>query len=149
MAGKKNARKPNKLEIATMQVHSALGESDHAIAKKIGRSNHTVRKYLNSEFHLNDPIVKELVMEIKAREVEDLSLISAKARNRLHELLDESKLKAIETTAILDRTFQQRRLLEGASTENLNVRSVVGHLMEQRKEIERRMEQLRAKKEKI
>jgi hypothetical protein len=43
--------------------------------------------------------------------------LGAKARKRLHELLDEGNTKAIETTAIMDRTFQQRRLIEGQFTE--------------------------------
>ena len=70
---------PTKVEIAQMKVASDLGVSDRAIGRKLGRSHSTVRKYLNSEFHLNDPMVKELVTEIKAREIQDLTLIGAKA----------------------------------------------------------------------
>ena len=56
---------------------------------------------------------------IKEREINDLYLLGAKARNRLHELVDEGKTKTIETVALMDRSFQQRRLLEGKSTENM------------------------------
>ena len=40
-------------------------------------------------------------------------------------MLDEGKTKMIETVACIDRTFQQRRLLEGNSTENINVKQAV------------------------
>ena len=56
---------------------------------------------------------------IKDRELNDLYLLGAKARKRLHEVLDNEKPKPIEATAIMDRTFQQRRPLEGQSTENI------------------------------
>jgi len=56
---------------------------------------------------------------IKEKEVSDLYLLGAKARKRLHELLDEGNTKTIETVALMDRSFQQRRLLEGQSTENI------------------------------
>jgi hypothetical protein len=46
-------------------------------------------------------------------------LLGGKTRARLHELLDEGKTKAIETTAVMDRCFQQRRLLSGESTHNI------------------------------
>ena len=52
--------------------------------------------------------------------VEDLYLLGAKGRQRLHELLDQGNSKMIETIALVDRTFQQRRLLEGQSTLNSN-----------------------------
>ena len=39
-------------------------------------------------------------------------LLGAKARARLHELLDEGNTRVIETVALMDRSFQQRRLLE-------------------------------------
>ena len=56
---------------------------------------------------------------IKEKEIADLYLLGAKARNRLHELMDEGKTKTIETVALMDRSFQQRRLLEGQSTDNM------------------------------
>lgn len=56
---------------------------------------------------------------IKEKEIADLYLLGAKARNRLHKLLGEGNTKTIEITAVMDRSFQQRRLLEGQSTENI------------------------------
>ena len=52
-------------------------------------------------------------------EINDLYLLGAKGRKRLHELVDSGNSKMIETIALVDRVFQQRRLLEGKSTENI------------------------------
>jgi hypothetical protein len=60
-----------------------------------------------------------LVNLIKEKEINDLYLIGAKARHRINELLDEGNTKVIETVAVMDRSFQQRRLLECKSTENI------------------------------
>jgi len=46
--------------------------------------------------------------------------LGAKGRKRLHELVDSGNSKMIETIALVDRVFQQRRLLEGKSTENVH-----------------------------
>jgi len=77
--------------------------------------------------NFSDPEVQFLITKIKADEINNLYLLGEKAKQRLHQILDEGKTKAIETTAILDRTFQQRRLLEGLSTQNLDSRSLVAH----------------------
>jgi hypothetical protein len=53
-----------------------------------------------------DSEIKELVEEIKEKEVTDLYLLGGKARNRLHELLDGGQTKMIETIALMDRSFQ-------------------------------------------
>lgn len=62
-----------------------------------------------------------MVNIIKELEIDDLYLLGAKARKRLHELLDQGDTKAIEITAVMDRSFQQRRLLEGQFTENHHI----------------------------
>lgn len=113
--------KPTKREIAKMKVLSDIGLSPKAISKKLSRSHHTIGKYLKDAEALNDPIVKQLIEKIRETEASDLYLLGAKARHRLHELLDEGKSRIIETTALLDRSFQQRRLLEGQSTENIDI----------------------------
>ncbi len=87
-----------------------LGLSPTAIAKRTGRSHNTVSKYLRSEVY-SDPSISQLVERIKEKEIQDLYLLGGKARARLHELLDEGNTKVIETVALMDRTFQQRRLL--------------------------------------
>lgn len=108
--------RPNKKELARMKVLADLGEAPTAIANRMNRSHHTIIKYL-AEYDFSDPQVKVLIEKIKDRELNDLYLLGAKARNRLHTLLDEGNTKTIETVALMDRAFQQRRLLEGQSTE--------------------------------
>ena len=109
---------PTKKELAQYKALNDMGLTPNAIAVRAGRDPKTVRKYLQSEAY-NDPEIMQMVDLIKKKEVNDLHLLGAKARKRLHELLDEGKTKTIETVALMDRSFQQRRLLEGQSTENI------------------------------
>jgi|SRR5262245_37871373 len=111
-------RKPNKKELAQMKVMSDLGASASAIAEKLGRSHHTVIKYLNSDVYC-DPAIGIIIEKLKENEISDLYVLGAKGRKRLHELVDSGNSKMIETIALVDRVFQQRRLLEGKSTENI------------------------------
>jgi hypothetical protein len=115
--------KPNKKELAQMKVLSDLGYTPTAISKRMGKSHHTVIKYLNSDVY-NDPDIQQMVETIKEKELSDLFLLGAKARNRLHELLDDGNTKMIETCAVMDRSFQQRRLLEDKSTANISQKMV-------------------------
>ena len=115
-------RKPTKKDLAKMKVMSELGVSPTAIAEKLGKSHHTIIKYLQSDV-FTDPTIKAIVEKIRDTELNDLYLLGAKGRQRLHELLDsEDKVQMIPTIALVDRTFQQRRLLEGHSTVNLGLK---------------------------
>jgi len=99
-----------------------------AIATQMHKGHSTVIKYLNSEVYTDSSITK-LVDKIRESEVNDLYVLGAKGRSRLHEMLDDGqKLQMIPTIALVDRTFQQRRLLEGRSTSNV---STITHLLEQ------------------
>jgi len=111
-------KKPNKKELAQMRVMHDLGVSPTAIAEKMGRSHNTVLKYLSSEVYY-DPAIAEMVEKIKQKELEDLYLLGAKGRQRLHELIERGDSQMIPTIALVDRVFQQRRLLEGQSTQNI------------------------------
>ena len=117
------ARKPDKKELARFKAMADLGVTPNAIGKKVGRDPKTVRYYLQSPVYETDPDLPEMVELIKARELNDLYLLGAKGRKRLHDLLDEGQTKMIETIALVDRTFQQRRLLEGGSTANIGLLS--------------------------
>src|SRR5262245_7849476 len=117
------ARKPDKKELARFKAMADLGVTPNAIGKKVGRDPKTVRYYLQSPVYETDLDLQEMVELIKARELNDLYLLGAKGRKRLHELLDEGRTKMIETIALVDRTFQQRRLLEGGSTANIGLLS--------------------------
>ena len=110
---------PTKKELAQFKAMNDLGLTPNAIAVRTDRDPKTIRKYLQSEVYQNNPELEGMVNLIKEREINDLYLIGAKARNRLNELFDEGKTKPIETVAIMDRTFQQRRLLECKSTDNI------------------------------
>ncbi len=101
-----------------MKVANELGVTPTAIARQMKKSHHTVIKYLQSEVY-NDPGITKLVDKIRENETNDLYVLGAKGRSRLHELLDEGKSQMIPTIALVDRTFQQRRLLEGKSTTNV------------------------------
>ena len=114
-------RKPTKPELARFKAMADLGLTPNAIGKKVGRDPKTVRYYLQSPVYETDADIQEMVELIKARELDDLYLLGAKGRKRLHDLLDEGKTKMIETIALVDRTFQQRRLLQGGSTANLGI----------------------------
>jgi hypothetical protein len=111
---------PTKKELAQFKAMNDLGLTANAIGVKTERDPKTVRKYLQSDVY-NDPEIAGMVDIIKTKEVNDLYLLGAKARKRLHVLMDEGNTKTIETVALMDRSFQQRRLLEGLSTENTAV----------------------------
>jgi pyrimidine operon attenuation protein/uracil phosphoribosyltransferase len=115
---------PTKQELAQFKALSDIGLTANAIGVRMKRDAKTVRKYLQSEVY-NDPEIRHMVDIIKEREIDDLYLLGAKARKRLHELIDEGKTKTIETVALMDRSFQQRRLLEGQSTDNIAMINVV------------------------
>ena len=112
-------RKPTKKELAKMKVMNESGLSPTNIASRMGKGHATVIKYLQSDCY-TDPSIKELVNKIRENETNDLYVLGAKGRSRLHELLDEGRSQMIPTIALVDRTFQQRRLLEGKSTDNVS-----------------------------
>jgi hypothetical protein len=117
-------KRPTKKELARMKAMNELGESPTSIADRMGKSHNTVIKYLESDVY-NDPAIAEMVEKIKEKELSDLYLLGAKGRHRLHQLLDQGNSTMIPTIALVDRTFQQRRLLEGNSTQNIHTLSKV------------------------
>ena len=137
-------KKPDKIELAKMKILSNLGNTPNAIGRKIGRDPRTVRKHLGIPENFQDPEVLRLVAKIKDDEINNLYLLGEKAKQRLHEILDEGKTRAIETTAILDRTFQQRRLLENLPTENISTRSIAVHLQGVLRDLKAREQKLLA-----
>jgi len=130
-------RKPDKLEIAQMKVMSDLGNTPSAIGKLMDRSNHTVAKYLKSDVY-DDPTIYKIVEKIKEKSLQDSYLLVARGRKRLHELLDQGDSQMIPTIALVDRLFNQCRLLEGSSTENVDIRA----LNLEEKDLKRQLEEL-------
>ncbi len=113
----KSKTTPTRVELANFRVLDDLGLSGHAIARLAGRDGKTVRKWLKSDVYQEDPKVHELVTLIREKETDDLLLLGAKARARLHELIPK-ETKIIPLVATVDRCFQQLRLLQGKSTNN-------------------------------
>ena len=114
--------KPNKNELAKMKVMYDLGVTPTTIAGKLGKSHHTVIKYLQSDVY-TDPSIGKIIERIKEKETEDLYLLGAKARMNLHNQADAGKMRPIENIALMDRVFQQRRLLEGKSSVNIGLKT--------------------------
>ncbi len=114
-------KKPDKKQIAQMRALADMGQSNRAIARQMGKGHTTVKKYLNSDV-FNDPDIDKMVERIKETETADLYMLGVKARRNLHVLADEGKMRPIENIALMDRVFQQRRLLEGRSTMNVGLK---------------------------
>ncbi|GEM_PF-3697942 len=122
-----------------MMVLSELGYTPFAISKLMNRSNHTVKKYTDAEEYRNDREVHRMVREIIEKEHAELTILGAKARARLSELLDEGKTKPRETGFIMDKCFTERRLLEGQSTVNVSYNEIeqsIEELVRERKTLE-------------
>jgi hypothetical protein len=108
----------NKRELATIKASKELGKSDYQIEKETGISHNTIAKYLASNEAYSNPKIKEMVQEIKEKEILDLTVLNVRAKSRLHNLA--ATMNPIEAIALMDRSFQQLRLLEGKSTQNIS-----------------------------
>jgi len=134
--------KPKKTELARFKALNDLGYSPNAIAKRTDRDPKTIRKYLNSEA-INDPNIKIIVQKIKDAELNDLLLLNQKARANLHKRFDEGSPNVIESTAVMDRTFNQTRLLQNQATQNIDIKSINQHYADTIKGIQKRIEELK------
>lgn len=93
-----------------------LGKSNYEIGCLMGRSHNTIKRYVSNPI-FKDPKFAVMVDEYKTKEVLDLTTLNIEARARLHDLAPT--MGPIEAIALMDKSFQQRRLLEGKSTENI------------------------------
>ncbi len=138
--------KPTKPDIAKFKVMKDMGLTPNSIGKRTGFDPKTVRAYLSSEVYA-DPDIQQMIELIKGRELNDLHLIGGKARAVLNGYLDsvmrgDKEPNPVAIVAIQDRSFQQRRLLEGLSTENIGVKGLVAHIQTEIEEIRKRKEEL-------
>jgi len=102
---------------------SELNLGTYEIGAIMSRSPHTIRKYVQSPM-FTDPKFRELVEDYKSKELIDLTALNIESRARLHDLV--SSMTPIEAIALMDKSFQQRRLLEGRSTENIfSLRAII------------------------
>jgi hypothetical protein len=115
--GKRRKKQLDKKEIATVHALTKLNYTPYAIQKRTGIDNHTVAKYLATRDAYTDPKFESLVQAICEKEISDLVALTVEARDRLHDLAPS--MNPIEAIALMDRTFQQRRLLQGKSTSNI------------------------------
>lgn len=115
--GRRTGKKLNRREKAEVKALEQLGNTPYAIEKRTGIDHHTVAAYLRDQEAYNDPKMKDLIAEIVEKEIFDLTVLTVKARQRLHQLAP--RMNPIEAIALMDRTFNQRRLIEGKSTQNI------------------------------
>ena len=124
---KARSRRVNNKQLAQMKVLNEMGVSPTSIAKKLNLSHHTTLLYLREKTELfNDPEVIKLIKIIKERELDELFLIGKKSRAVIDAYLDDclegtKQPNPVAIVAIQDRSFQQRRLLEGVSTDNIAI----------------------------
>jgi hypothetical protein len=113
---KKKGKPPSKREQAQMVAMSEMGMGTYEIGASMQRAPNTVRKYLTSPMFTDEKFQK-LVEEYKSKELIDLTVLNIEARARLHDLVPT--MTPIEAIALMDKSFGERRLLEGKSTENI------------------------------
>jgi hypothetical protein len=113
----RKGKKLNKREIAEIKALKELGNSNYAIEKRTGITHGTIATYLANQEAYNNPKIKELVARVKENEISDLVVLNLKAKDRLHKIIPSANV--IEALAVMDRSFQQTRLLEGKSTQNI------------------------------
>jgi predicted transcriptional regulator len=121
--GRRKHKAPNRQELATIKALENVGMTPYAIGKRTGLNHKTVAKYLKDQEAYADPSMAALVEKILEKEILDLTVLTVKSRARLHEIVD--RMNPIEALALMDRSFQQRRLLEGKSTQNISTLSKI------------------------
>jgi hypothetical protein len=76
-----------------------------------------------------DPKFVAMVEEYKTKELIDLTAMNIESRARIRDLIPT--MTPIEAIACMDKSFQQRRLLEGRSTENVfSLRKIISEAHE-------------------
>ena len=115
---RKRKGKLSNTEQAEIKALAEMNHSNYAIEQRTGISHHTIDSYLKDQEAYSDTKMKDKVLQIKEKEILDLTVLNVQAKARLHELAP--KMNPIESIALMDRTFQQLRLLEGKSTANVH-----------------------------
>ena len=126
-------KKLNKKELAYAKVMTDLGHTPTSVGKTLGRSHKTIISHLKGG--CDDPEVERIVALIKESELSQLQIIGFKSRIILNNYLDaillgEKEVNPIAVCAISDRSFGWRRLIEGNSTENINLQTEIGKIKE-------------------
>ena len=137
MRGRKKITKVHMAKIAAMH---ELGHSNRKIGRACGLTHNTVAACLKNQALLSDPKVQELIRRITEQELNDLTLLGGRGRERLHQLFDEGKMAAIPALAVVDRTFGERQLLMNRPT-SVNV-VVYADLIRMKREKEEELRKL-------
>lgn len=116
-AKRRPGKKLTKKDQAEIKALSDMGHTNYAIEQRTGISHNTIDKYLSDQAAYNDPKMQDKIAKIKEKEILDLTILNVKAKERLHAIAPTANM--IESIALMDRTFQQLRLLEGKSTQNI------------------------------
>jgi hypothetical protein len=98
-------------KIAKIIVNSEEGYSDKRNAEMNGVDRKTVRKYSRIPLQLLSAHTQELILHFRKTEIDNLTIICAKALKRIHELLDSGDSTMIPTLAVYDRALNARQLL--------------------------------------
>ena len=120
---KYNRVKPSKInpvKVANLLSNPNIGVTD---AAKILNCS---RNAIYGAMQRSEIVISEYDIDsIKDNELNELYIITSEARSHLYKLLKAGKLKGIETTAILDRCFQQRRELQGKGHSSINIFTLI------------------------
>ena len=120
---KYNRTKPSKInpvKVANLLSNPNIGVTD--AAKILNCSRNAIYGAMNR----SEIVISEYDIDsIKDNELNELYIITSEARSHLYKLLKAGKLKGIETTAILDRCFQQRRELQGKGHSSINIFTLI------------------------
>jgi hypothetical protein len=138
--------RPTKKDQAKIKVLHDGGMSFNATGNATGFDPKTCQSVL-ARTDFNTPEMKDLIDKLKAREESELRLIGGKARAILDQYLNsvlrgDKSPNPVAIVCIQDRSFQQRRLLEGQSTENIGVKGLMDVLNRDLKELTKQREAL-------
>ena len=115
---RKTGQRLSKKETAEMFALVDMGTKKKEIERRTGISPNTINRYLANREAYADPDMEQKIARIKEKEIFDLTVLNVRAKDRLHDLAD--RMNPIEAIALMDRSFQQIRLLEGKSTANIS-----------------------------
>lgn len=127
---------------AVIKAMSEAGSSSQEIADTVGVDQHTVLAILKQ------PICTDqaLITALQERELNDLTVLGGIARQNIVKKIIKGGGNITENVIVMDRTFQQRRLLAGQSTSNhivLSIQAGMEELKKAREEVTKMEEMLR------
>ena len=117
---------------AAIHARKALGQNTSQITRSVPYSYNTVKAVLRQQDNIDTKLVDRLIK----REAAELALAGGLARTNLLKRLASGGGNIIENIAVMDKTFQQRRLLSGLSTQNHAVMTIIDKVESDIKDLE-------------